>query len=77
MSQFKFANELNSLLNNIDGPITKGPVARWQKKEMSTSANLSLQKSMSASMNNTGAGTSKTPTRGKCCYLIIVAFGIG
>lgn len=40
MAQFKYLNEMNSLIN-MDGPLTKGPLARWQKKALESSSNSS------------------------------------
>lgn len=63
MAQFKYVNELNNLLN-IDGPITKGPLPRWQRKGIennSSSANLSLNSSKHKS--NSSINNSKTPTK--------------
>lgn len=53
MAQFKYLNEINSLLN-VDGPLTRGPLARWQKKNLENSCssndtmNSSKQKSSTA-----------------------------
>ncbi|KAB0801749.1 hypothetical protein PPYR_03935 [Photinus pyralis] len=63
MSQFRFANEMNSLLT-LDGPLTKGPVPRWQKKgaENSSIVNCSLNSSKQKSISSLNAST-KTPSK--------------
>ncbi|XP_049799379.1 cell division cycle protein 20 homolog isoform X1 [Schistocerca nitens] len=55
MSQFSFFNEINSCVR-MDDPITKGPVPRWQKKNLDTS-NRGKPNTSSSSTSN------KTPTR--------------
>lgn len=65
MAQFRYVNELNSLLN-IDGPITKGPLPRWQRKGIennSSNANLSLNSSKQKSNSSINNSSSKTPTK--------------
>lgn len=58
MSQFKYTNDINNLLS-IDGPITKGPPARWEKKrERNKSSSSSFTSSKVASFNGS---SSKTP----------------
>lgn len=62
MAQFKYGNEIAGLMN-IDGPITKGPVPRWQRKGQanSSSVNNSIL-SLSTSMNTTTTVT-KSPSK--------------
>jgi cell division cycle protein 20 (cofactor of APC complex) len=59
MSQFKFVAEMNNLLT-VEGPLTKGPPPRWQRKgqeNYQSTSNLSLnsskQKSFSTSVTKT------------------------
>lgn len=67
MSQFKFWNDVNSLLS-LDGPITKGPQPRYERKKHSnalssnsSSLNSSKQRSLSSSCTNL---STKSPSRG-------------
>ncbi|EEZ98810.1 cell division cycle protein 20 homolog [Tribolium castaneum] len=73
MSQFKFVTEMNNLVT-MDGPLTKGPPPRWQRKgqeNYQSSNNLSLnsskQKSFSTSITKTPTKSEvkskKTPTK--------------
>lgn len=64
MAQFKYVNEINSLLN-IDGPLTKGPLSRWQRKgvENASSTNMSLNSSKHKSLSMHNISTSKTPIK--------------
>ncbi|XP_018321296.1 cell division cycle protein 20 homolog [Agrilus planipennis] len=66
MSQFKYLNEMNALLN-IDGPLTNVPMPRWQKKKaqennLSVISNgpLNSSKSVLSSSTNTTISTNKT-----------------
>ena len=62
MSQFKYTNDINNLLS-MDGPITKGPPARWEKKrEGSKCSSSSFTSSRVASFNGS---SSKTPLKNK------------
>ncbi|XP_030754686.1 cell division cycle protein 20 homolog [Sitophilus oryzae] len=71
MSQFKFWNDVNSILS-LDGPITKGPQSRCERKKTSnllsgnSSLNSSKQRSLSTSCLN---NTSKTPSKDSDGYL--------
>ncbi|KAI4460335.1 cell division cycle 20 cdc20 fizzy -related [Holotrichia oblita] len=72
MAQFRYVNELNSLMN-IDGPITKGPVPRWQRKGIennSSTTNVSLNSSKQKS--NSSINNSKTPTKNNSCADIVI-----
>lgn len=64
MSQFNYINEMNSLLT-LDGPLTKGPTPRWQKKcmENSSSVNSTLNSSKQKSITSINASNSKTPNK--------------
>ncbi|KAJ9576587.1 hypothetical protein L9F63_025518, partial [Diploptera punctata] len=64
MSQFAFTNELNNCLK-MDGPLTKGPLPRWQRKclESSTSSNTSLNISKSKLSTSVNASFSKSPNK--------------
>ncbi|CAH0553546.1 unnamed protein product [Brassicogethes aeneus] len=69
MAQFKFWNDVNSLLN-VDGPLTKGPAPRWERKKGSCASSNSSMKSISSSMANSSTRTpskhsegSKTPSK--------------
>ncbi|KAJ8921667.1 hypothetical protein NQ315_010576 [Exocentrus adspersus] len=64
MSQFKFWNDVNSLLT-MEGPV-KGPIPRWQKKKGSdTSSNSSLNNSSKLrSLSTSALNSTKTPTKG-------------
>lgn len=49
MAQFKFMNELNSMMN-MDGEISKGAVPRYQRKLLeSSAASMSLNASINSS----------------------------
>lgn len=63
MAQFKFMTEMNNLLT-VDGPLTKGPPPRWQRKnqENLTISNMSLNSSKHKSMS-TSLSYSKSPSR--------------
>lgn len=61
MAQFKYLNEMNSLLN-IDGPLTKGPLARWQKKGLENSCNSSSNDTMNSSKQKSFT-TKTTPSK--------------
>lgn len=67
MNQFKYVDEMNSLMS-MEGPIMKGPPPRWQKKGLENSSsnmNISLNSSTRQKSFNTTASTSlsKTPTK--------------
>lgn len=64
MAQFRYVNELTSVLN-LDGPLTKGPMSRWQRKglENSSSGNSSLNQSQKSILQN--ISTSKSPSSNK------------
>ncbi|KAF7281985.1 cell division cycle 20 protein fzy [Rhynchophorus ferrugineus] len=64
MSQFKFWNDVNSLLS-LDGPITKGPQPRWERKKTNNplSGNSSLNSSKQRSLSSSCINTSKTPSK--------------
>lgn len=65
MAQFKYVNEMNSLIN-MEGPIMKGPPPRWQKKGLDNSSNnvnISLNSSKQISFNSSTVSTLKTPTK--------------
>lgn len=64
MSQFKFWNDVNSLLT-MEGPV-KGPVPRWQKKRDNTSANVSglNDSSKFKSLSTSALNSTKTPVKG-------------
>lgn len=62
MSQFKFWNEMNSLLT-MEGPVN-GPVPRWQKKKESTSANSSNSSTKFRSLSASTLNSTKTPVKG-------------
>ncbi|XP_018571898.1 cell division cycle protein 20 homolog [Anoplophora glabripennis] len=64
MSQFKFWNDVNSLLT-MEGPV-KGPAPRWQrKKEGGSSSNSSLNNSSKLrSLSSSVLNLTKTPTKG-------------
>lgn len=50
----------------MDGPLTKGPLPRWQKKGLENSTNsinISLNSSKAKSNSSTNCSTSKTPTK--------------
>lgn len=57
MAQFKYLNEMTSLLN-IDGPLTKGPMARWQRKALESSSC-----STNDTINNSKRSTKITPSK--------------
>ncbi|XP_050308762.1 cell division cycle protein 20 homolog [Anthonomus grandis grandis] len=65
MSQFKYWNDMNNILS-LEGPITKGPQPRYERKKNSnalsnnSSLNSSKQKSLSSSCVNL---SSKTPSK--------------
>lgn len=69
MSQFKYLNEMNSLLN-FDGPLTNGPVPRWERKRLENStslANASLNSSKNKSVTvNDSLRLKKTPRKTPC-----------
>ncbi|KAK9875166.1 hypothetical protein WA026_005958 [Henosepilachna vigintioctopunctata] len=65
MSQFKYMNDMNDLFN-LDGPLSRGPLLRFQKKSqenVNISSNLSLNSSKQKSMSVSNLSTSKTPTK--------------
>ncbi|KAH1022622.1 hypothetical protein HUJ04_012000 [Dendroctonus ponderosae] len=63
MSQFKFWNDVNTVLS-LDGPITKGPQPRYERKKMSSNSfNLSKQRSLSSSSISVTKTPCKTPLR--------------
>lgn len=63
MSQFKFWNDVNTVLS-LDGPITKGPQPRYERKKMSgTSLNSSKRRSLSSSSISVTKTPCKTPLR--------------
>ncbi|XP_044738403.1 cell division cycle protein 20 homolog isoform X2 [Chrysoperla carnea] len=72
MAQFKYMNELSNVIS-MDGPISKGPVARWQRKgansnsDSNTSSNTSNTstnlKLSSSSFNSTSNNLNKTPKK--------------
>ncbi|XP_072391182.1 cell division cycle protein 20 homolog [Diabrotica undecimpunctata] len=63
MSQFKFWNDVNSLLN-MEGPVS-GPVPRWQrKKESGSSNNSSNNSSKLRSLSCSALNSTKTPVKG-------------
>lgn len=66
MAQFKYFNDMNSLLT-LDGPLTKGPMSRWQKKglENSCSSNASLNMSNQKSVLGTSVTAAKSPGSNK------------
>ncbi|XP_022919018.1 cell division cycle protein 20 homolog [Onthophagus taurus] len=64
MAQFRYVNEINSLLN-VDGPITTGPTPRWQRKgenNLSTS-NISLNSSKAKNSSANTSSNVKTPSK--------------
>ncbi|KAL3277044.1 hypothetical protein HHI36_012405 [Cryptolaemus montrouzieri] len=63
MSQFKYVNEINSLFT-LEGPLTRGPPLRFQKKgqENFNTSNLNMNNS-SKSKSTLNNSTSKTPTK--------------
>ncbi|CAG9822770.1 unnamed protein product [Phaedon cochleariae] len=62
MSQFKFWNDVNSLLT-MDGPVA-GPAPRWQKKkESSSSNNSSINSSKLRSLSSSALNLTKTPVK--------------
>lgn len=65
MSQFTFVSDMNNLLT-IDGPLTKGPQPRWQRKcgEKSNSmVNSSLNSSKQKSLSSLNLSNSRTPVK--------------
>uniref|UniRef100_A0A6P7G1A4 Cell division cycle protein 20 homolog n=1 Tax=Diabrotica virgifera virgifera TaxID=50390 RepID=A0A6P7G1A4_DIAVI len=63
MSQFKFWNEVNGLLN-MEGPVS-GPVPRWQKKKEASSSNNSSNNSIKLrSLSCSALNSTKTPVKG-------------
>lgn len=62
MSQFKFWNDVNSLLN-MDGPVT-GPTPRWQRKKESSSNTSSSNSSKLRSLSSSALNSTKTPVKG-------------
>lgn len=75
MAQFKFLNEINGI-SKVDGPLTKGPLPRWERKRLenslsnNSSLNLTKGKSLSLSMNDVSEPRllktpSKTPGKKK------------
>uniref|UniRef100_A0A6M2DIJ8 Putative anaphase promoting complex cdc20 cdh1 and ama1 subunit n=1 Tax=Xenopsylla cheopis TaxID=163159 RepID=A0A6M2DIJ8_XENCH len=68
MAQFNYLNEFNNIMS-FDGAITKGPLPRWQKKELdastnSSTGNISRQK-LSISQQCNASVSSKTPSKHK------------
>lgn len=62
MAQFKFWNEVNGLLN-MDGPITKGPAPRYQRKKDSANTSSSSSKPRSLSSSSSSFNSSRTPSK--------------
>nr|CAH7755583.1 unnamed protein product [Callosobruchus chinensis] len=66
MAQFKFWNDVNSLLV-MDGPVS-GPVPRWEKKKQGNSSNGSLDgsrnNSLKPSSSSSALNSTKTPVKG-------------
>ncbi|XP_023018286.2 cell division cycle 20 protein fzy [Leptinotarsa decemlineata] len=63
MSQFKFWNEVNTILT-MDGPVN-GPVPRWQKKRDPGSSNSSSNNSSKLrSLSSSALNSTKTPIKG-------------
>lgn len=60
MSQFKFWNDVNNLFVDVEGPVTKGPAPRWERRKTSTASSNSSMRSMSSSAANS---STKTPTK--------------
>jgi len=56
-SQFSFENEI-SIVTRMDAPISKGPMARWQRKalEANSISNSSLNQSASTKLNSISCG---------------------
>lgn len=64
MAHFYFETEVSNLLR-LDAPLTKGPVARWQRKALEAS-NTSTTSLNSTALNNTAGqqSFSKSPSKG-------------
>jgi len=57
MSHFSLETDLSNALR-MDGPISRGPVMRWQKKQNEADCNKSVNNGLNAS-----CGPSKTPVK--------------
>lgn len=62
MAQFRYLNEINSLLN-MDGPLTKGPLARWQKKALESSSSTNDTINSSKQLSLTALANKITPSK--------------
>lgn len=62
MSQFKFWNDVNNLLN-MEGPVN-GPVPRWQKKKESSGSLNSSSNNSSRIKSSSSLNSTKTPVKG-------------
>ncbi|XP_017786330.1 PREDICTED: cell division cycle protein 20 homolog [Nicrophorus vespilloides] len=66
MAQFRYVSEISSLVN-VDGPLTKGPVPRWQRlkglENTSSSSSLNVSKKSRTPSKKSAADKKKTPSK--------------
>lgn len=62
MAQFRFINEMNNLMT-MDGPLTKVPLARWQRKGQENNLNSTNNLSLNSSKKSFSTSSCKTPTK--------------
>lgn len=62
MAQFKYFNDITSFLN-VDGPLTKGPLPRWQKKALENSSTCNDTINSSKQLSFTALANKITPSK--------------